>query len=180
CVLFDDKNTLIFLEKRNNLLKEVGRIQKKNKILMDMNEDGVLALYDYENDLIEFYYSGKLINSSTQNDCSMLKWSQNGCFLACYSTHSTLNNFVQMFSSNGKLLWKQNFVKLEEFNWFAYENINEEIKQKIILEYDERIKALSMEVLENSIEKNDVGLLKRLWISFIESKKQLVKELLNK
>lgn len=180
CVLFDENFELIFLERKNNVIKETNRIKKKNKVYMDMNEDGVLGLYDYENDMIEFYYKGNLISNTSHNDCTTIKWSQNGCFLASLSLSTSHNNFIQMFSANGKLLWKQSFYKLEDFCWLRYEDFSDEVKRLVLNEYDERIKGISMDILESTIDQGDVEAKKEAWIAFLRSKKALVESVLKK
>lgn len=172
-IVLDGRSFLIFLQRKRTLV-EIKRIKKVNKVLLSMNRSGeVVAIYDNESDNIEFYGEGESLALHKHTYCTDLKWSQSGLFMASVSSGTNFAGLVQMFTCNGKLLWKKNFSIVAGLEWCPYKAIGKAEKDQVQRNYEDLVKSLPKDYLEYTVNEEDVVQLKASWLAFLSRKKLL-------
>lgn len=173
-VLFDSESFVTFLQRKKTLVV-IGRAKKVNRVLLSMNRTGeVVAIYDNETDGVEFYGEGVLMSTHKHSYCNDIIWSKSGLFAASVSGALNFGGLVQMYTANGRLLWKRTFSTMLGFQWCSYTVLDSLLKEKVRREYDVLVTELPAINIEYATDEDDVESLKRHWIDFLRKKRALL------
>ncbi|KAM0673309.1 hypothetical protein GVAV_003276 [Gurleya vavrai] len=121
------------------------KIKKSHKMICCLNKNGNIGvIYDYDEDMIEFYDQGNLINKYPHPGCTDIKWSCSGLYCCSLSSGLGSSGLLQFFDVNGRFLYKKVFNKLSSFEWRRF-YINEEMKKKAIKDYANMVEEIENE-----------------------------------
>lgn len=152
-----------FFSRDRYTFRKVKSIRKEGPVLVALR-NSVCAIYDSESGHIEFYDKMELRSAYSHPDCAGLLWSQSGLYLGSFCRSETSGCLVQVFDSNGVLMFKRVFGSLKDFSWRPFASIDQETRERILEEHCEE------DIMEDTEEARGVDELLAEWKSYLLSK----------
>jgi hypothetical protein len=146
-VYFNEEYELRFYGRANKRFKELNVVAKKSRVILSMNKKGAMsAIYDYDDDTVEFYDKGELISVHSHPGCTHIEWAISGLYVAVASIGPQMSGQVQMFDVNGRQLWKRIFNMLASLQWRGFVEIEDsKAKEKILRDHKMELEQIGEE-----------------------------------
>jgi len=84
---------------------------------------------------VEFYDRAVLRSVYAHPGCTDIEWSQDGLYVSVFSYSETAGCLVQVFNSNGVLMFKKVYNCLSSFGWRRHREVGEDEKERILKEH---------------------------------------------
>lgn len=167
CVVqYEDGEMEIFVE-GDYTYKSILKVRKVGTCLVKLNYlNGTLytAVFDSREDKLEMYQNERRVALFTHKKCTDMKWSPCGLYIAVFSEEASAGGMLQVFSIDGKVLYKQIYTRLSQFEWREYNLLSKtEIKEKL-KSYTVAEDEISSDAAGLDVEKYAVE-----WINYLKS-----------
>lgn len=187
-VLSDSTRHLLFYQRERYSFTVARRIKKDGSVLVSAS-NGLVAVYDSSSRTMEFYdrpYIGNSAGNNAQpvsfsgyelravhshNGCNTMLWSDSGRYLAGIGLGDD-NTALQIYNSNGKLLYKKTYSRVHTFQWRPTGKLREQEKRRLELAALEEESAESAEAEDDEL---DTATLLSEWKAYLLSKIQQMK-----
>ncbi|WUR03561.1 eukaryotic translation initiation factor 3 subunit B [Vairimorpha necatrix] len=168
-IILDSKNNITIYKRRTGTYTKTKEIKKEGEVLISLSKN-IVCLWDEVSENLEFYDDMNLRSVYLHSNCTNLEWSESGIYLAAFSK---VSGVLQIFTNNGKLIFKKVYNVFSDFKWRKYLLIGEDEKE-LIKEYDVEEYKKRLEV--KSKGEYDLESMISQWKSFLVSKKALISQ----